>query len=329
MGDYPYPVLEERSLPPVPRKWMRGSRRELAGLPDWRLGCVFVFHTGQERIALREHTHLTGSEEAVVDAVAVSVVDVRPRMIQADIEIPSVSAADDFHIHAKFRCQVTDPEIAAGRGPFDLSGALARHLARDHMLLGLGASRSVEEIAEVRHLVSTRVEAYWEYHAMTVSGLTIALAAVQVLTPGELRVHQQNMRDERWRQDYAKLANVGEDAQIERMRGLVDQGSDALTAVGLVRREIHPADAVRDAREKEQNAQAHLLEALRIMQQSGHLDYARIDADGLVSKLYEQVTGHAMPELALPPLKGTGADAVSGNTGESDSEALDEADLND
>lgn len=333
MDSSPYPVLEERPLPAVPHRFLRGGRRDVTQLPDWRLGCVFVFHTGRDRIALREHAHLTGAEEAVVDAVAVSVVDIRPRAVTAQLVLPSASAADDFTVLAGFRCQVTDPEVAAGHGAFDLGQQLAEHLARDRKLLGLGASRSVEQIADIRDEVEARVEAYWEYHPLMVPGLSIAFTVTNVLTPGELRVHEQQMRDERWRQDYTRLTSVGEDAEIARMRDLVSDGATGLTALGLARREINSVDAVRDARENEQIARENeqlarqrLSEAIRLLQDSGRMDYVRMDVDSLAEAWYEQLTGRRMPQPA-GQVGVAGPEAIARNAEEGDSGPLDEADL--
>jgi len=332
--DSPYPVLEERPLPAVQRKFLRSGRRDLTELPQWRLGCVLVFHTGRDRIALREHTHLTGMEEAVVDAVAVSVVDIRPRPVTAQVVLPSASAADDFTIRVGFRCQVTDPEVAAGHGAFDLGRQLEEHLSRDRKLLGLGVSHSVEQIADIRDLVEARVEAYWEYHRLEVLGLSIAFTSTSVLTPAELRAHEQQMRDERWRQDYTKLTSVAEDAEIARMRDLVADGSTGLTALGLARREVHPVDAVRDARENEQIAREddrlareRLTEAIRLLQDSGRMDYVGIDVNGLADAWYEQLTGRSMPQPADQQLRAADPSAIEGSAEEEDSEPLDEADL--
>jgi hypothetical protein len=224
---------------------------------------------------------------------------------------------------------VTDPEIAAGRGPLDLGWQLGQHLARDRKLLGLGASYHIEQIAEVRDLVEARVEAYWEYHPLQMAGLSIAFTSTNVLTPTELRLHEQQMRDERRRQALAKLESAGEDAEIGRMRDLIAEGSAGLTALGLARREVHPVDAVRDAREDEQQARAHLAEAIRIMQDSGRLDYTSIDADGLVGAWYGQLTGRHMPKPAGVRLAAGSQGAIEANDGEEDSEPLDEADLDD
>lgn len=329
-----YPVLEERPLPAVPRRFLRGGRRDVTELPQWRLGCVLVFHTGRDRIALREHTHLTGAEEPVVDAVAVSVVDIRPRAVTAQLVLPSASAADDFTVRVGFRCQVTDPEVAAGHGAFDLGRQLEEHLERDRKLLGLGASHTVEQIADMRDLVEARVEAYWEYHPLEVRGLSIAFTSTSVLTPAELRAHEQQMRDERWRQDYTKLTSVGEDTEIARMRDLVADGSAGLTALGLARREIHPIDAVRDAREDEQVARQNdqlarerLSEAIRLLQDSGRMDYVRLDVDSLAEAWYEQLTGRSMPQPADSQIGAAGPEAIAGSVEEEDSEPLDETDL--
>ena len=325
--DLSYPVLEERILPAVPRKFLRSGRRELSQLPEWRIGSVFVFDTGRERIALREHTHLTGAEDVVVDAVAVSVVDIRPRAVTAILTLPSASAADDFAVRATFRCQVTDPAVAAGYGSFDVASQLERHLKRDRKLLGLGASHSIENIAEIRDLVEARVEAYWEYHPLQVPGMTVAFAATSVLTPDELRAHEQLMRDEKWRQKLARLTSSGEDEQIKRMRELVTDGSAGLTALGLARREIHPVDAVRDAREDEERARSYLTAAVELLQKTGHMDYVGLDANGVVRTWYEQLTGHAMPQLADQQPAVASPRGIAGTAQEEDSEPVDEADL--
>ncbi len=253
-----------------------------------------------------------------------SVVNIRPRAITAVLTLPSASAADDFTVRATFRCQVTDPAIVAAHGPSDLSAQLERHLKRDRKLLGLGASHSIEEIADIRDLVEARIEAYWEYHPLRVPGLNVAFATTSVLTPAELRAHEQLMRDEKWRQDYARLASAGEDAEIKRMRDIVTEGSAGLTALGLARREIHPVDAVRDARENEDRAREHLTAAIELLHKSGHMDYVGIDANGVASAWYEQLTGRSMPQLSDPA---STPRAIPGTATEEDSEPVDEADL--
>jgi hypothetical protein len=320
--DFSYPVLCERPLPAVPHKFMRSARRDLTQLPDRPMGCVLVFHVGHQHVVFRENVHLSGTEEVLVGATAVSVVDLRARVLTAQVMLPSASAADDFTIRAGFRCQVTQPEVVAEHGVFSLPEQLECHLRGDRKLLGLGKSYRVEQIAAIRDMVEARVEAYWEYHPFTIPGLEVTFTSAEVLTPGDLRVHEVRMRDERWNQDYVSLASNGENSQIERMRALVADGSASLTALGLARGQIHPADAVRDARENEERVRAHLSEAVRLMHDSGRLDYIDIDPAGLVGSWYAELTGHPMPR---PGAAAIGGAAIGG--GEQDSDLPDEADL--
>jgi hypothetical protein len=336
--DLPFPVLEEMTLPQVPRKLLR-TRRDLSELPVVRPGSVLVFRTGTRYVAFGEARHLTGAEDTVVDASAVSLVDLRTRVFTVYLPLPSGSAADDFTIKVSFKARVTDAERAAQEGPIKVTSYLTSYLQQDPRLAKLGSEHSVEEISEVRELVACRIESYHEYHPIDLPGLRVEFDSVSVLTPRELRSHKQHLRDEGWRQELRRLQDRGEDEQIDRIRKHVDGGSAALTVLGLARGETGTAEAISNARDDERRTednardderrmQDKIEEALRIIQRDGGLDFVDIDATELVHAYLEKLTGQSVPRASRVSLAGRGGDqrdAIAAGSDDEDAEQPDEA----
>lgn len=338
--DLPFPVLEEMTLPHVPRKLLR-TRRDLSTLPVVRPGSVLVFRNGTRYVAFGEAGHLTGAEEAVVDANAVSLVDLRSRTFAIYLPLPSRSPADDFTIRVSFRARVTDPERAAEEGPIKVVSYLTSYLQQDPRLAKLGSEHSIEDIAEVRDLVACRIESYHEYHPVDLPGLRVELDSVGVLTPRELRSHKQHLRDEGWRQEFQRLQDSGEDERIERIKKQVDGGSATLTARGLARGETSSAEAIENAREDEKQAIENAREderrmldkieqALHILQRDGGLDFLDIDATELAHSYLERLTGQGIPRASRAPLAARARhqhDALTVGGDDEDAEQPDEADF--
>lgn len=327
----PYPVLEERLLSPVQGRFMRPARRDLTELPALRPGSVLVFHHGSRHVAFEEAAHLTGAEDIVVDAKAVALVDVRTRQFTVHLSLPSASAADDFIVQARFHARVTDPERAAEQGPLKITGYLTSYLSKDPRLSKLGAGYPIEDIASVRDLVASRIEAYCEFNPINLSGLIVELDAAGVQTPRELRIHERVKRDERWQQEVDEIRAAAEDASIGRHRGWVEDGPDALTAVGLARGQISTAEALEHARSDEQNTQARFAETFRILQQTGVMDYLDIDPTDMVQTYLEKLTGRPVKRSQRHGLKtgdGKKRDAIGSGSDCEDDAPPDEADLN-
>lgn len=291
----PFPVLKEDWLPYVPGKFMRGARRDPGELPKARPGTTLVFRAGARYVAFDSHKHLTGKEDYVVDATAVCLVDMRARNYTVMIPIPSASAADDFTIRITFQARVIDPEKAAEEGSVDVRGFIEEYLAKDPKLLGIGTRFQLGDIKEVRDQVTSRIEAYCELRPIRLPGLSITLRSSGVLTPDELRAHERRLRDERWQQEYKKLHAVGEAHDISRHQSYVDQGSSALTAVGLARGETPVNDAINNARDDERRKQEQIAEAFRILQQNGALDYIDINPTEMANAYLESLMGQRVP----------------------------------
>jgi hypothetical protein len=327
--ELPFPVLEERWLSYAPGKFLRGARRDPSVLPKARPGTVLVFRAGSRYVAFDSHKHLTGKEEYVVDATAVCLVDMRTRIYMVLIPIPSASPADDFTIRATFRARVSSPERAAKEGAIDVTRFLEGYLAKDPKLFKLGSSFRVESIEEVRDQVTSRIEAYCELHPIDLPGLSIALDSSSVLTPSELREHERLMRDERRRQEFDRLRAAGEDADIRRHAGYVDEGSSSLTAVGLSRGETSVNDAINNAREDERRQQERIAEAFRILQQNGALDYVDIDPTEMANAYLESLTGQPVPraksrQIREPDTRGALSSGLDSDLDDDDDDEIDD-----
>jgi hypothetical protein len=225
---------------------------------------------------------------------------------------------------------VSSPERAAEEGAIDVTRFLEGYLAKDPKSSKLGSSFRVESIEEVRDQVTSRIEAYCELHPIDLPGLSIALDSSSVLTPSELREHERLMRDERRRQEFDRLRAAGEDADIRRHAGYVDEGSSSLTAVGLSRGETSVNDAIDNAREDEKRQQERIAEAFRILQQNGALDYVDIDPTEMANAYLESLTGQPVPraksrQIREPDTRGALSSGLDSDLDDDDDEIDDVA----
>lgn len=280
----PFPVVDERPLGPVQRRLL-GARRELSQLPVQRPGTALVFASGSGMYRVyREDRHLKGTEDAVVSAVSVSVVDLRERSIWVELTIPSASPADDFMIRVCFRCRVTSPERVAEAGLTDVATLLRHHLAEDSSLMMYGLRYSVERLNEFRRLVLARLESSVELNPPFVDGVALVMSAVDVTTPEQLRAHERRLRDGRW----GRQATT-EDAEWVEQWG--DRGARALDALAVARGESSVDQVAARAHQVESERERIALETLRMLHENKLLDRIPVDATRLVDSVIERVTG--------------------------------------
>lgn len=289
MSEDLYPVIEERSLDAVPRKFFRNARRDLTDLPEARPGAVLVFDLNGQYEML-DQRHLTGTEPPVLEAVAVSLVDIRPRRVSVDISIPSASPADDFLIRVGFHCKVTSPPKVAAVGLTDISMLLRNHLIKDRKLLVLGANFSVDDIAVLREEATARVLAYCEVHPPRIDGMNVALDTVAVFTPADLRTQETKMRNERWDQEFRTLQRTGEWADIEYLTTQLEDTKQAL-ALAVSRGDITAGEAADRKFVELAGQRKSLLELIQVLEKSGHIDRIPVDTKLLIDSLSEAITG--------------------------------------
>lgn len=193
-----YPVVDERSLGKPERRWMRGARRDVGQLPDLRPGCVYVFGSNGRYEQSSATSHLRGGEQEMLDATSVSVVDIRPRQVTAQILVPSASPATDFTVHVNFGCEVEVATEIARQNLTDLRAALQAHLRQDPRMLEFQHRFYPDEIDEVRRQVLAYMLAAYRQRPPRIPGMRIWLQDVDVRTPRDLRRHATRIRDKNW-----------------------------------------------------------------------------------------------------------------------------------
>jgi hypothetical protein len=291
----PYPVVEERSLDPAVRGLL-GRSRDPGQLPRHLPGTVPVFEIADGYVAFQERRHLGRREDLVINAISVSVVDIRPKTVTVSLQLPSRSAADEFVLLVDFRCVVQDPEVVAAAGLRDVSEQLRHYLRRDVSLTQLGVGYSVEDINVVRDVLSSRVDAYTRLRAPHIDGMTVMLAGVRVVTPKDLANYERDMRDVRWGQNKAELVNAGEDRNAERLRPYIEGGPNALATLALARGELNLENAVDRGHQSAEDKRKQLMEILKTMPEEEWHTIA-VDSQRIVSSLVDELIGSPRPEV--------------------------------
>jgi hypothetical protein len=336
---HPYPILEERTLPPV-KGWLR-PRRELAQLPPQRPGTVLVFTVNGRYEVLRDAPQLRGTEETVVGASSVSLVDIsRDRLLPVNIELPSASPADSFTAVVTFMCTVEDPaEVVRNR--LRPAALLRAYLGGE--IRTLAQDRDVAAVNELRDLVRATVKACFELKPPRLDGMFVALADVDVRPPDSLVVYARETRDldrsqkldARRKQFTREQAELFE--EIERRGGPI-----AVEAVAWAMEQVSADTIAQRAFDREDRYQQRAAEAVRILAERGFADRVSVDTEQLISRFLHSLAGPADRAPHGSPLRLDGPAApppaitaetgeqeqVTGPTGTDDEEEpLDEDDL--
>lgn len=308
----PYPVIEERQLDRAKRRLLLGGRREDGELPKLRPGTVLVVENDGHFEALADRRHLSGRETLLVDAVAVSVIDIRTRLISASYQLGSRSPADEFTITAAFHCKVSHPETVAKAGITDLTPILREYLRQDQVLAGYCAGQSVDNIRTVNTWVAARVSAYCHTRPPHIDGLSVALSDIEVVTPKDLHQHATQLRDESWRQQREDLKASYDYKDAARIKGVSDLGPDALAALAVARKDLNLAEVVAQRHQSEAEQRDALLTMIRMLDEGSHTDTAPIDVMPFLSAFAERTTGRPLDGgLAAAP----GASSMTAGNG--------------
>ncbi|WDZ86007.1 hypothetical protein [Micromonospora cathayae] len=280
----PYPVLTEKNLPPVLRRLIGTRRRLVTDLPSLPPGAVYVFKVnGQHR--LYGDRHVDHSDETVVDAVAVSVVQRRAANLQCVLAIPSASAADEFTVVVNFRCQVLTPEAVAEAGLNDLVTLLTTYLWQDRELKNLGLQFRIEDINDVRRQVDARITAYCHLVPPVVPGMDVALSSVVVHPSADLRAQRRRVRDKKWDQEVGRLDVAWQNEEIDRYATLLSAGPTYADALGISRNEINVGQVAERMHDTEAERRRLVGAVVQDMVARGFLDRADFDPVRLVEEL--------------------------------------------
>jgi hypothetical protein len=321
-----YPVIEEHALPPLARRLL-GARRDPQTMPTPKPGTVLVFQVGDRWEAYLEGRHVRGNEAAVVNAVSVSLVDIRNRDVGVDLRIPSSNVSHDFLVRSTFNCRVVRPEVVAAAAMVDVTRELSAHLSQDRDLAALGLQYDIDSVNEVRGLAVARVRAYCTVRPPEVDGMSVELASVELLTPNDLRGHHLRLRTEVWDQAFDALKRSGRDVDVAWLEQLLNRGPTAKEAYALSTGAMNPADTAERGYELEQRRRDDLLKLLTVLADSDQLNRVTIDAAHLFDSLSESLTGSRPPER--DPMLGKGATNGASSLPAGDDDAPPYEDLDD
>ncbi|WP_406673848.1 hypothetical protein WBK31_35630 [Nonomuraea sp. N2-4H] len=285
-----YPIIEEQDLPPSQRRFGIFARRDPAQLPQPRAGTVLVFEVHGGHHAFAERGHPRGTEEAVVEARSVAVVDVRARHVSAEVELPSRDLGYKFTVRANFRCRVTNPETVVADHVKDVAEILAGHLRKDSTLMQLGATRPIEDVNALAPDVVSRVQAFLEFHPPVIDGMEIALENVELLMPDDVAVHGRGLKRIQWGGESAELRAAIENRDVERIESILQRGVEAATALGISREQIMMNDVVQASRALHKERLQRLQKVLDSLPE-GSLDFLPIDSQQLLSKVMKAMAG--------------------------------------
>jgi hypothetical protein len=285
--DSDFPVLFERGLG-EPRRRVFGllaGVRDRSEIPLQRPGTVLLFYDG--RVWTQATGRVSGAEEFVRRALAVSVVWTRNRHVNVEFSIPSLDPADDFTVVATFRCVVTSTRDAAEEGPIDVVERLRSFLQRDQALLHSGVQHRVEALHAVRQRVAQRVREYCAAEAPGIAGVSVDLMTASVLTPEGLRAHTRKVRDARWAHDLAELIGEHGDVDAKRLATRFDD-PEFVDALAPSRDEIDLGNLVVDEYADQKTKDAYLLELLTRLDKNGRLAQLPNEGRTLVNRLFER-----------------------------------------
>jgi hypothetical protein len=297
----PYPVVNEQRLDRAQRRLL-GRHRTETEFPRTEPGTVLVFEVESGHVAYTERRHLTGREDLVVNAVAVSVIDIRPRVVEVRLNIPSCSAANEFTVLAEFNCRVEDVEEVAAAGWTDLAEPLRTYLSQDTALRQLGAGRRIEDINEVREDVDARVRAYCTLRAPRLQGMAIKLAGVTVLTPDGLRKHASAMQDTEWLGVQKGLEHRIEDEDAKRLQDYFNRGATAVAGLAASRGQLNLAEAADREYQRMERKRADLLQLFNSLPEA-YRDTVAIDADRIINSVFDEIIGPNPAALADSPAR--------------------------
>jgi hypothetical protein len=195
--EHPYPVIEQRTLNPVPprRMFSRGPRgRDGSEIPQPQANHRLVYRTHGEYVL--DNSALALDSATVLEASHVAMVDVTTEAeVLVLLSIPSKDASS-FTMRVSFLCTVHDPVAIVRDGATDAEAILRAYLKGHHRIFELGLDYAISEINEVRRKLNAQVKAYVTVMPPECGGMTVELASVEVLTPDELAEFERSRRTE-------------------------------------------------------------------------------------------------------------------------------------
>lgn len=188
-----YPILDQRYLDVVPRRWLHRRVREMDELPRPSAHEVLVYRVNGEFFVDAGGFRATNSR--VVEASHVSLVDISLRApVVVEIVIPAAGATT-FTVQVTFECTVTDPALIVRHGRADARSFLESYLRASHQIFELAHVHPLAEISTVRRKLNEWLLGDAVQNPPVEPGMEIRVSSVEVLMPAELAVFERQRRE--------------------------------------------------------------------------------------------------------------------------------------
>jgi hypothetical protein len=203
----PYPIISSHHLGAPIRRYMRRVRKD-GEIPTISSNQVLVYRVGAQHTL--DNIRLPMDHDTVVNANFVAVVDTSRNMpVDAVVNIPSAEATD-FTARVTFACHVLDPITVVQSGISDASAALSTYLRTDRALFELGLSYSLDQVNEVRPLVSSTVQAMTMLEPPDIPGLEVRLVGVELSNPEDVAKFHGTRRSVIFDNEIARVRQDGQ-----------------------------------------------------------------------------------------------------------------------
>jgi hypothetical protein len=256
-----YPIVSQVELDDPARRLL-GKRRDKSEIPRIKPHEVLVWRIGDRYI--RDARQLRRSDDIVVDASSVSVVNVRPGTeVEVSFTVDSQDASA-FTIKVTFVCSVRQPEVVVEDGQVNAADTLLAYLRGYQDLFNVGLKYPVTAINDVRAEMAVQVKAYMTLHPPKIPGIEIAPSAtVQVQTPEQMASYEDIARTHlinvRMQEHEAELAARRQRSLLSRAEMINEAvAGNSTSALGLA-----AADGMGSAEYAERMQQAEEIRAQR------------------------------------------------------------------
>jgi hypothetical protein len=220
-------------------------------------------------------------------------VSTRARVIEADLQIPSASPADDFTIRVGFRCQVIRPETVAHAGLRDVRDVLTTYLTRDQALAAKCAAYQIDDIATVREIATAQITAYCSVRAPRVDGMSVELHRVDVFTPQDLREFSKTARNTKWQHAIDVLRRMGESEAVDYLTMMLATPEGA-RALAVERGDLDTGQAAAQVSSDRSEQTRATVDLIRMMADNDYLDRVPLDIKNLFDSAVESMTGQRL-----------------------------------
>lgn len=176
----PYPIVQTITMSAPLRRRIFGDRRSPSDVPLVGPNQVLVL-TADGQSTVVHAKHFRGTEDEIIEATSVSVVDVSdPRIVSIEITLPSTSPADDFKLTVGFECRVTNAAEVVKRGVVDLSSRLENYLTSYPEVSNIGQDYNIGQLAQVRREVAAILQPLADLDPVSIPGMKIVLKSWRV-----------------------------------------------------------------------------------------------------------------------------------------------------